>query len=100
MNKYGMPQMADMAANADQPPLAQAAEPPLDSVDEEQRHGLVHARDSEQHAGRARALLRKREVLAQARAGGESGRGDPTARIVAVDQLDDVEDVRAVALAV
>ena len=33
---------------------------------------LVHARDGQQHAGRARALLGEREVLAQAGAGGQA----------------------------
>ena len=45
-----------------------AAEPRFSPFDEEQRHRLVHARDREQHARRARALLGEREVLAQARA--------------------------------
>ena len=76
------------------------AEPALDAVDEEQRHGLVDARDGEQHARRVRALLGEREVLAQARPGGEPRHRHPAARIVAVDQLDHVEHVRAVALAV
>ncbi len=80
--------------------LAQVAEPALDAVDEEQRHALVHARDAEQHARGVRLLLREREVLAQAGAGGEAGQRHAAARVVAVDQLDDVEDVRAVALAV
>ena len=52
--------------------LAQVAEPALDALDEEQRHALVDARDGEQHAGRVRALLAEREVLAQAGAGGEA----------------------------
>ena len=50
--------------------------------------------------GRVRLLLREREVLAQARAGGEARHRHAAARIVAVDQVDDVEHVRAVALAV
>ena len=48
---------------------AATAEPRLEPLDEEQRHGLVHARDGQQHAGRAGALLREGEVLAQAGAG-------------------------------
>ena len=45
-------------------------------ADQEQRHRLVDARDGEQHAGRVRALLGEREVLAQAGAGGEARPGD------------------------
>ena len=50
--------------------------------------------------GRRRALLGEREVLAQAGAGGQAGLGDAAARVVAVDQVDHLEHVRAVALAV
>ena len=60
----------------------------------------LHARDGQQHARGVRALLGEREVLAQARPGREPGLRDPAARVVAVDQVDDLEDVRAVALAV
>ena len=78
----------------------QRPEPALHPLDEEQRHGLVDARHREQHAGRVGALLAEGEVLAQAGPGGEARRRDPAARIVAVDELDDVEDVRAVLLAI
>ena len=67
---------------------------------QEQRHRLVDARDREQHPGRVRALLGEGEVLAQARPGGQPGLGDPAARVVAVDQVDHLEHVRVVALAV
>ena len=79
---------------------AQRSEPALDALDQEQRHALVHARDRHQHAGRARALLREREVLAQARAAGQARHRDAAARVVAVDQVDHLEHVRAVLLAV
>ena len=74
-------------------------EPALEALDEEQRHRLVHARDGQQHPRRGRALLGEREVLAQARPGGEARLRHPAARVVAVDQVDDLEDVRAVLLA-
>ena len=77
-----------------------AAEAALDALDEEQRDALVDARDGEQHARGVRALLAEREVLAQAGAGGEARHLHPAARIVAVDEVDDLEDVRAVLLAV
>ena len=80
--------------------VRQRAQATLDPLDQEQRHRLVHARDGEQHPGRVRALLREREVLAQARPGGQAGQGDPAAGVVAVDQVDHVEHVRRVALAV
>ena len=89
----GQPEHGDLAAR-------QLAEPALDPLDEEVRHGLVDARDGQQHAGRRGALLGEREVLAQAGAGGEAGPGDPAARIVAVDEVDDLEDVRPVLVAV
>ncbi len=76
-----------------------AAQPRLEPLDEEQRHGLVHARDGQQHAGRARALLGEGEVLAQAGAGRQARAGDPAARVVVVDQVDHLEHVRAVLLA-
>ena len=41
-----------------------AAQPPLEPLDEEQRHRLVHARHRQQHPRPARALLGEREVLA------------------------------------
>ena len=63
-----------------------AAEPRLQPLDEEQRHRLVHARDGQQHAGRARALLGEGEVLAQAGARGQPRRRHPAARVVVVDQ--------------
>src|SRR3712207_8385356 len=56
----------------------------------EERDALVDARDREQHARRVRALLAEREVLAQAGAGGQARHVDPAARIVLVDELDDV----------
>ena len=77
-----------------------ALEAPLDALDEEQRHRLVHPRDGEQHARRVGALLREGEVLAQAGAGGEAGHRDAAAGVIAVDEVDDLEDVRAVLLAV
>ena len=43
---------------------------------------------------------REREVLPQARPRREARRRHPAARVVAVDQVDDLEDVRVVALAV
>ena len=79
------------------------SEPPkrrLQALDEKERHGLVNARDGEQHARRARALLGEREVLAQARPRRKPGPRHPAARVIVVDQLDHVEDVRAVLLAV
>ena len=75
-------------------------EAPRQALDEEQRDALVDPRDGEQHARGVRALLGEREVLAQARARGEAGLRHAAARVVVVDQLDDVEDVRAVLLAV
>ena len=72
----------------------------LEPLDEEQRHRLVDARDGEQHARRVGALLGEGEVLAQARPGGEPRLGHAAARVVAVDEVDDLEDVRAVLLAV
>ena len=80
--------------------VRERADPPLDPLDQEQRHGLVDPRDREQHARRRGALLREREVLAQARAGGHARLRDPAAGIVAVDQVDHVEHVGAVPLAV
>ena len=74
--------------------------PPRHPLDEEQRHALVHAADRQQHARRARALLAEREVLAQTRPGGQAWLGDPAARVVAVDEVDDLEDVGAVLVAV
>ena len=59
----------------------------------------MHARDGEQHARGGGALLGEREVLAQARSGREPRRLYPAARIVAVDEVDHLEDVRAVLLA-
>ena len=79
---------------------ASAPEAPLDPLDQEQRHRLVHARDREQHPGRVGALLGEGEVLAQARPRGQAGQGDPAAGVVAVDQVDHVEHVRRVALAI
>ncbi len=78
----------------------QRAEPALHPLDEEQRHGLVDARDGEQHARGVGALLAEREVLAQAGSRRQPRLGDAAARIVAVDEVDHVEDVRAVLLAV
>ena len=74
--------------------------PALDPLDQEQRHALVDARDRQQHAGRVGALLGEGEVLAQAGAGGQAGHRDAAAGIVVVDQVDDLEHVGPVALAV
>ena len=60
--------------------LRSRSEPPrraLEPLDEEQRHRLVHARDGQQHARRARALLGEGEVLAQAGARGQPGSAIP-----------------------
>ena len=76
-----------------------AAQPRLEPLDEEQRDRLVHARHGQQHAWRARALLGEGEVLAQAGARRQPGPADAAARVVVVDQVDHVEDVRAVLLA-
>ncbi len=80
--------------------VRERADPPLDALDQEQRHRLVDARNREQHAGGVRALLGEGEVLAQAGARGHAGLGDPAPRVVAVDQVDHVEHVGPVALAV
>ena len=50
--------------------------------------------------GALRALLGEGEVLAQAGAGGQPRHRDPAARVVVVDQVDHLEHVGAVALAV
>ena len=50
--------------------------------------------------GRVRALLGEDEVLAQARPGRQPWHRDPSARVIVVDQVDHLEHVRAVALAV
>ena len=60
----------------------------------------LHARDGQQHSRGVGALLGEREVLAQAGAGGQPGHRDAAARIVVVDQVDHLEHVGAVALAV
>ena len=60
----------------------------------------MHPRYGQQHARCVRSLFAEREILAQAGARREPRRGHPAARIVAIDQLDDVEHVRAIALAV
>jgi hypothetical protein len=78
-------------------PAAQAA---LQTVDDEQRDALVDARDRQQHARGVRALLGEREVLAQAGPRRHARSCHPAPRVVTVDQVDDVEDVRVVAVAV
>jgi hypothetical protein len=65
-----------------------------------ERHALVDPADGEQHPGGVRALLAEGEVLAQAGAGGEAGHLHAAARIVLVDEVDDLEHVRVVLLAV
>ena len=90
----GEPEHRDLASSDSAP------EPPLDPLDEEQRHRLVDAGDGQQHPGGVRALLGEGEVLAQAGPGGHARHRDPAARIVAVDQVDHLEHVGAVALAV
>ena len=78
----------------------QAPDAALDPLDQEQRHALVDARDGQQHAGGVRALLREREVLAQAGPGRHARHRDAAAGVVVVDQVDDLEHVGPVALAV
>ena len=80
--------------------VAQPAEAAFHAFDQEQRDGLVHPRDREQHPRSRRALLREGKVFAQAGPGGQPRLGDPAAGVVAVDQLDHLEDVRQVALAI
>src|SRR3954469_17500857 len=76
------------------------AEAALHTIHEEQRDALVDATHGQQHARRVGALLAEGEVLAQARPRGQARHLHAAARIVAVDEVDDLEDVRVVLLAV
>ncbi len=89
----GQPEHGDLAP-------VEAAEPALGPAEEEQGDRLVDPRDREQHARGGRALLGEGEVLAQAGARREPRARDPAPRVVAVDQVDHLEHVRIVLLAV